>query len=124
MRVGTLILFLLSSALCLGAELSGVWGTHSRSAWPSAAVPVAVRIEQAGDHLSVLTIMASARGRSLEHRNYVIHRDVDINVIGERVEVDFLAPAATWIIDSSGALMIRRCGAGSIVFFRSTDLIQ
>jgi hypothetical protein len=124
MQVRTLILLLSFYTLCFGAGISGIWGTDSRSVKPSAAAPVAIRIEQAGDRLYILRIMAGPSGRFLEHRDYLIHRDVEINTTTKGIEVDFYAPAATWMIDSTGALTMRRCGGGGIVLSRSTDVIQ
>jgi len=105
-------------------EISGIWGTDSRSVKPSAAAPVAIRIEQVEDRLYILRIMVGPSGRFLEQQDYLIHRDVEINATTEGIEVDFYAPAATWMIDSTGTLTMRRCGAGGIVLSRSTDLIQ
>lgn len=124
MRVGALILFLSFPALCFCADVSGVWGINSRTGKSSSPVAIAVQIEQTGDYLSILTIVEGPGGRVLKYRDYVIHRDVEINITAEAIEIDFKPPAATWIIDSSGFLIIRRCGAGSITLPRSTDRIQ
>ena len=124
MPAAILVLLLSIRTLCFGAEIAGVWGIDSRRVSPSAITPVAVQIEQTGDHLFIVKVMAGPRGAFLENQDYVIHRDVEINVTSETTEIDFYAPAATWIIDSTGALTMRRCGRGSITLPRSTSLIQ
>ncbi len=123
MRAGALILFLSFPAVSFCGGISGLWGINPRTVKSSVPVPVVVQIEQTGDHLSILRIVAGGGDRVLESRDFVIHRDVEINVTAEVTEIDFKA-AATWMIDSAGSLIIRRCGAGSITLPRSTERIQ
>jgi hypothetical protein len=57
MRAVTIIL--LVARLCLGVEISGIWGLKH----PDKAGPLAIQIEQTGDQLVVLMIMASPGGK-------------------------------------------------------------
>ena len=124
MWAGSLILLFALHSLCPGSEISGIWGLNARNPTLSTAIPVAIRIDQTGDRLSVLKIMKSLDGRYLEYRDYVIPHDAEIHFTLQGTEIRLSAPAETWIIDPRGALTISRPSDPQLVLTRAGKFVH
>ena len=60
-----LAVFVIAALTCSGSDISGVWRLkHPWADEPS--FPIAVQVEQCGDHVQVLKIVSSIRGERVE----------------------------------------------------------
>lgn len=97
---------------CFGAEISGLWSV--KGGRPEVAL-LAIQLEQDGDRLTVVKVRQSPRGRSLERREYWLPRDAEVATVQGSTEIHFGADDETWIIRSSGELILIRKGEPPLV---------
>ena len=101
MRAVTMILLMRSLAFASG--ISGTWAlSHDTRA---SAAPAFVRIDQDGDRLRVLKIMAGRDGKRLEQ----IVLDV-ASIQSTPTGVEIRMHGETWMINAAGELIINRDG--------------
>ena len=126
----TAILALLVSSACWGIDVSGIWGFTGHRSTLASAVPVAVQIEQEGNHLRVVKLLASPGGYFLERREYVVRGNVEseraeVRSTPRGAEIRLAAGEEIWTIAGSGELTMRhKGGTQSVVLRRAGNSIQ
>ena len=126
----TAILALLVASACWGIDVSGIWASGGHRSTLSAAVPVAVQIEQEGNHLLVVKLLASSGGYFLERREYVLSSKVEseraeVRSTPQGAEIRLAAGAEIWTIGGSGELTMKHNGGTQpVVLRRAGNSIQ
>ena len=113
-----LAVLLVTASACFGSDISGVWRLkHASADGPS--VPIAVQVEQYGDHVQVLKIVSSIRGERVEQlwltaaAIHALARGIHITVAGE-----------TWIIGAHGELTINEANGQRVVLEPAEGVVQ
>ncbi len=113
-----LAVLLVAASSCFGSDISGVWRfKHAAADGPS--IPIAVQVEQYGDHLQVLKIVSSIRGKRVEElwltasAIHALAGAIEITVAGE-----------TWIIGPHGELTIREANGQRVVLEPAEGVVQ
>ena len=113
-----LAVMLVAACACFGSDISGLWRLkHASADGPS--VPVAVQVEQYGDHVQVLKIVPSIRGERVEQlwltatAIHVLAKGIEITVAGER-----------WIIGAHGELTINEANGQRVVLEPAEGVVR
>ncbi len=113
-----LAILLVAACACFGSDISGVWRLkHASADGPS--IPIAVQVEQYGDHVQVLKIVSTALGKRVEQlwlgaaAIHALARAIEITVAGE-----------TWIIGPQGELTIHEANGQRVVLEPAEGVVQ
>lgn len=116
MKIATLLL--IAASTCFGSEISGMWRLkHTTADGPS--VPMAIQVEQYGDHVQVLKLVSTVFGKRVEQlwltaaAIHILSRAIEITVAGE-----------TWIIGAHGELTIQQASGERIVLEPAEGVVQ
>lgn len=113
-----LALLLIAVSTCCGSDISGVWRLkHASADGPS--VPMAVQVEQYGDHVHVLKLVSTVFGKRVEQlwlsaaAIHTLTRAIEITVASE-----------TWIIGARGELTIHEASGERVVLEPAEGSVQ
>src|SRR5690348_16325170 len=113
-----LVLLAIAASTCFGSDVSGVWRLKHASA-DGPPFPVAIQVEQCGDHLQVLKLVSTTVGKRIEEfwlTAAAIHRfasAIQITVAGE-----------SWIIGARGALTIEETNGQRVELEPAEGVVQ
>lgn len=111
-------LLLIAAFTCFGSDVSGVWRLKHASA-DGRSVPIAVQVEQCGDHVQILKLVSTAVGKRVEQlwlsaaAIRALTRAIEITVAGE-----------TWIIGARGELTIHEADGQRVVLEPAEGVVQ
>jgi hypothetical protein len=113
-----LAVLLIAVSACLGSDISGMWRLkHAAADGPS--LPIAVQVEQFGDHVQVLKLVSTALGKRVEQlwlgtaAIHTLARAIEITVAGE-----------TWIIGARGELTIHEANGRHVVLEPAEGVVE
>jgi hypothetical protein len=107
MRVVAMIVLL--SSTCVGSEsISGIWSLNRHKS-TKATRPIAIQIQQTGDHLYILRIVAGKQGKFVEN---ILISVVDIRSTRADTRMTIPGSLETWTLRRGGELVIKRKAGG------------
>lgn len=111
-------LLLISVSACFGSDISGVWWLkHASADGPS--FPIAVQVEQCGNDLHVLKVMATPQGKRIEQLWLTvgaIHKLASVSEISVGNEI--------WTIGVNGELTIHEASGQRVLLERAEGVVQ
>lgn len=113
-----LALLVIAVSTCCGSDVSGVWRLKHASA-DGSSVPIAIQVEQYGDHVQVLKLVSTVFGKRVEQvwlnaaAIHTLARAIEITVAGE-----------TWIIGARGELTIHEASGQRVVLEPAEGVVQ
>jgi hypothetical protein len=107
MKVAALLL--IAASACVGSDISGIWRLKHAAA-DRYAFPIAVQVEQAGDHLQVIEIVTAGREKQI-HVLWLTVAAIRANPGATELDV----AGEIWTIGATGDLTIHEANGQRLV---------